>query len=332
MLQASLLVLGLLLLLAGGTAVVRGASAVAAHYGVSPLVVGLTVVAFGTSAPELVVNVAGALAGETALAFGNVSGSNLANIGLVLGTAAVLAPITIESGVVRRELPLLLLGTTALLIMILDRRFLGLSPELTRPDALILLLIFGIFFYVIVQDVLQRRSDPLRQNLLDVEEKMPSAATGGVFREWLWASGGLVLLTAGGQVTVDAGSELAQALGVRPVIVGLMIVAVGTSLPEFVTSMIAAARGESDLCLGNVVGSNIFNALFVLPISALVKPLPVPGGGALDVTVSLAFAGAIIIVFYVGRGRMSRGVGGTLVLAYFGYMGFRLSSPALGVP
>lgn len=319
------LLLGLTLLLAGGTVVVRGASAIASYYGVPPLVVGLTVVAFGTSAPELVVNVVGALEGQTALAFGNVTGSNLANIGLVLGTAALVSPIAIESGVVRRELPLLLLGTTILLIMALDRPLLGLDPLLTRADALVLLLVFGIFIYMTATDVFRKRTDPLMQNILDLEEKLPTPAAAGITRDWGAVVIGIAFLTAGGQITIDAGAELAVVLGLQPVIVGLVIVAVGTSLPEFVTSVIAAIKREPDLCLGNVVGSNIFNALFVLPLSALVRPLPVPEGGLVDLAVSLLLAAFIIVVFFLGRGRMSRSVGAGLLLGYFAYMVWRVS-------
>ncbi len=320
------LLLGLTLLLVGGTVVVSGASAIASYYGVPPLVVGLTVVAFGTSAPELVVNVVGAVEGQTALAFGNVTGSNLANIGLVLGTAALFSPISIESGVVRRELPLLLLGTTILLIMALDRPLLGLDPVLTRADALILLLVFGIFIYMTATDFFRRRADPLMQKILDLEEKLPAPATAGILRDWAAVIVGIICLTAGGQVTIDAGAELATVLGLQPVIVGLVIVAVGTSLPEFITSVIAAIRREPDLCLGNVVGSNIFNALFVLPVSALVRPLPVPDGGLVDLAVSLLLAAFIIVVFFLGQGRMTRSVGLGLLLAYFVYMVWRVSA------
>ena len=323
-LTALWLLAGLVLLLAGGTLVVRSASSIAVHYGVAPMVVGLTVVAFGTSAPELVVNMMGAYAGQTALAFGNISGSNLANIGLVLGSAALLMPISIESGIVRRELPLLLLGTCALLIMSLDQPFLGTAPVLTRPDALILLLIFGIFVYITVQDVLLRRADPLRENLSALQNKLPSAVATGAGREWLLLLCGLVLLTLGGHWTVAAGSELASLMDLPPVIVGLVIVAIGTSLPEFVTTIIAALKHEPDLCLGNVVGSNIFNALFVLPLSALVRPIPVPAGGLVDILASLVLAAIVILVFYAGRGRMTRGVGGALVLGYLAYMTYRL--------
>ena len=327
MLTVPMLIVGLLLLLAGGTGLVKGASAIANHYGVSPLIVGLTVVAFGTSSPELVVNIVGAVRGETELAFGNVSGSNLANIGLVLATAAIFRPITIEGQLVRRELPLLLLGTTILLIMALDRPLNGLDPILTRSDGLILLLIFSIFIYMTISDYLfTKRQDPLMQNILEMEEMLPKPVATGVLANWLFVIVGIIALTGGGQLTIVHGAMLAEKLGVEPVIIGMVIVAIGTSMPEFVTSIIAAFNKESDLCVGNVVGSNIFNSLVVLPISALVRPLPVPKGGLLDVGMSLLLAAAIILIFFFRKAHMSRRTGVLLLLVYLGYMIMRTTT------
>ena len=322
-----LLLIGLLLLLAGGTGLVKGASAIATHYGISPLVIGLTVVAFGTSSPELVVNIVGAFRGETELAFGNVTGSNLANIGLVLATAAIFRPLTIEGQIVRRELPLLLLGTTILLIMALDRPLSGLDPVLTRSDGLILLLIFSIFVYMTISDFLfQKRQDRLMENILEMEEMLPKPMARGVMVNWVFVLAGIIALTAGGQLTIIHGAELAEIMGVEQVIIGMAVVAIGTSMPEFVTSIIAALNKESDLCVGNVVGSNIFNGLVVLPIAALVRPLPIPDGGLLDVAMSLVFAAVLILVFFFGKAHMNRKVGAALLLGYLAYMIMRATS------
>ena len=270
-------------------------------------------------------NVVGATRGETDLAFGNVMGSNLANIGLVLATAAIIRPLTIEGQIVRRELPLLLLGTSILLIMTLDRPLAGLAPMLTRSDGLILLLIFSIFVYMTVSDFLFKRQDPLMQNILEMGELLPTPEAVEKSRDWMYVLGGMAGLTLGGHLTILYGAELARALGVQPMIVGMVIVAIGTSMPEFVTSIIAAMNKESDLCVGNVVGSNIFNGLVVLPISALVRPLPIPAGGLVDVAMSLLLAGVIILVFFVGRAHMNRMVGLVLLSCYLAYMGFRIA-------
>jgi len=322
-----MLVIGLMLLLAGGTGLVTGASALAQRYGVPPLVVGLTIVAFGTSSPELVVNIVGALRNETDLAFGNVVGSNMANLGLVLGVAAVIRPISIQGQVVRRELPLLLLGTVILLVMAMDRPLVGLEPILSRSDGVILLLIFSIFVYTTVGDFLIRKpADPIVNDVLQFGEAIPHTPVAGNLVNWVFVILGIVGLTAGGQLSIVYGAQLAEALGVEPIIIGMVVVAVGTSLPELVTSIIAALNDELDLCLGNVVGSNLFNGLVVLPIAAIVRPLPIPEGGLLDVLVSLLFAAVIVPVFYYGKAYMSRAVGIFLLVAYFAYMTMRVLS------
>ena len=166
------LLAGLTMLLVGGASLVRGASGIAEAHGISPLVVGLTVVAFGTSAPELVVNVLGAIDGETDIAFGNIAGSNLANLGLVLGTAALIAPIAIEGQIIRRELPLLLLATTALLIMTLDSQLRGFDAVLDRSDGLVLLLLFGIFVYIMIMDFFRQVEDPLLATIASLSPQL----------------------------------------------------------------------------------------------------------------------------------------------------------------
>jgi len=301
---------------------VRGASGLAEDYGVPPLVVGLTVVAFGTSSPELVVNVLGALKGQSELAFGNITGSNLANLGLVLGSAAIITPMSLQGKIIRRELPLLLLGTTVLLSMTLDPLLRGERSFIDRSDGLIMLLLFGIFIYLTVADFMRQDHDPLVAtidglNIVSHAEKRTN---------WLLVFGGVIGLAIGGQLTIVHGSDLAESLGVPPVIVGMLVIAVGTSLPELITSVFAALKGEADLCVGNVIGSNIFNCLFVLPISALVNPLMVPEGGGLDILVSLIFAFFLIPIFIFGRGIMNRQFGILLVIAYLAYMAFRVTA------
>lgn len=314
-----LLALGLGLLLAGGTALVRGASGVAEGYGVSPLIVGLTVVAFGTSAPELVVNVIGAIRDQSEIAFGNVAGSNLANLGLVLGVAAIIRPIRIEGQIIRRELPLLLLATTVLVVMCLDLWLRAELPMIDRSDGLILLLLFGIFIYITISDFLRQKEDAL---LVRVEQITPDIISSQTVN-WLYVFAGLAGLMLGGQLTIDNGVALAGQLNVSPVIVGMMVVAIGTSLPELVTSIIASLRGEADICVGNVIGSNIFNALLVLPVSGLVRPLTIPDNGAMDVIASLLLALVLIPVFIVGRQEMGRLTGFVFIAMYLGYMGVR---------
>lgn len=295
---------------------VRGASGLAESYGVPPLVVGLTVVAFGTSAPELVVNLLGALHGETALAFGNITGSNLANMGLVLGSAAVFTPIALRGKIIRRELPLLLLATAVLLAMTLDHPLRSSAPVLDRSDAIVMLMLFSIFIYITVLDCLRQQQDPLVATI----DKLPFVSHLERRSNWILVIIGIAGLTLGGQLTIDKGSILATSMGVPPVIIGMLVVAVGTSLPEMVTSILAAFKGEADLCVGNVIGSNIFNAMFVLPVSALIHPLAIPAGGSIDIFASLVFSAVLIPIFILGKTIMSRQIGAAFIVAYVVYM------------
>ena len=326
MLAAALLALGIASLLAGGATLVRGASRLAASAGVSPLVVGLTVVAFGTSAPELVINTLAAVADESGLAFGNVVGSNIANLGLVLGTSALIAPLAIKGQIILRELPLLMLAMSVLLIMVLDAPLTGTEPLIDRADALILLLLFSIFIYVSIMDIVRQRRDPLVQTAAQVAEQLPlgfDQPRSTTHLDWLQVLAGTVLLAIGGKLTIDNGVSLAGTLGLSTTAVGLAFVAVGTSLPELVTSVIAAFRREPDLSVGNVVGSSIFNALLVLPAGALIAPIQVPVGGAGDIVFSLLLALALLPIFVIGNHFMGRTAGSVLLVSYLAYVIWR---------
>lgn len=316
------LVVGIAMLIGGGTLLVRGASEIATRLGVSPLIVGLVVVGFGTSAPELVINVVGALRGETGIAFGNVVGSNISNLALVLGAAALITPISIQGQLVRREVPLLLLATTVITLMALDGPLEGRAAMIGRSEALVLLSLFGIFLYINVLDLVDaRRSDKL---IADIEHHQRAAIDPHSRYRWAFVAGGMALLFVGGEITVRNGVTLATSLGISSTVVGLFLVAVGTSMPELVTSIVAARRGESDLALGNVVGSNIFNSLVVLPASGLISQIPVPRGGIGDLVVSWGLAALLIPIFILLKGRLSRKTGAFLLLTYFGYAFIRI--------
>lgn len=315
---------GLALLIAGGASLVHGASQLAARLGVSPMVVGLTIVAFGTSLPELVVNVLSALNDVTDLAFGNVVGSNVTNLALVLGTAAVIRPIAIQGELVRRELPLLLLGTAILAVMVLDRWTDGSPSVIDRSDGLILLLVFSIFLYITVLDFVHTPdTDPI---ISDIEANPLVPSTPSSMLPWLLVPLGMGMLYVGGELTVKHGVTFAEGMGVAPTIVGLFVVALGTSMPELVTSIIAALRGESDLALGNVIGSNLFNTLFVLPVSSVLAPVSVPDGGVGDILLGLGFAAMLVPVFVIGKARLGRGVGATFLLVFFVWAMWRMLS------
>lgn len=313
---------GLVLLIGGGALLVRGASEVASALGVSPLVVGLTIVGFGTSSPELVVNIIGASRGATGLAFGNVVGSNISNLGLVLGIAAILSPIVIQGDIVRRELPLLLLATTVLTVLALDGPLEGRPGILGRADALILLLLFCIFVYITVLDFIRTRQQDAILDHID-QNPLVTAPTSSRY-SWFLVLGGFVLLFFGGEITIRSSVSLAAQLGISTTVIGLFVVAIGTSMPELVTSIIAAMRKESDLALGNVIGSNIFNTLVVLPASGMIAQIPIPDGGFVDLIMSWVLAAALIPIFWFGKAYLGRVSGFAFLAVYIGYAVWRV--------
>lgn len=322
MISSLTLVLGLVMLVSGGALLVRGASEIATGLGVSPMVIGLTVVAFGTSSPELVVNALGASSGATDLAFGNVVGSNISNLALVLGAAALMAPIEIQGQLVRREIPLLLLATTIVIVFSLDGLLEEREALIGRTDSIVLLLLFCVFVYVNLLDFFrERRGDPF---LAEVHHYPLLGTQAADPLRWPQVIGGLVLLYFGGEMTIDSGVDLATRFGVPETIIGLFVVAIGTSMPELVTSIIAAIKKESDLALGNIVGSNLFNTLVVLPVSGTIRPIMLPDGGLLDLIVSWALVAVLVPVFYLGRRMLGRAEGAVLVLTFFVYAALRI--------
>ena len=312
---------GVALLIAGGTLLVRGASDIATRHDISPIIVGLGIVGFGTSAPELVINVIGALTGETELAFGNAVGSNITNLGLILGITAIITPIAIESSIVRRELPLLLLATTMITVLAMDGPLEGEAAIIGRSDSFVLLLVFSIFVYITVLDMVRVQQ---QDAFLSEIAGHAGLAQKTVRLPWVLILAGLVLLYGGGELTIRSSIVFAEIVGIPTSIVGLFVVALGTSMPELVTCIIAAARREPDLALGNIVGSNIFNALVVLPAAGLISKIRVPAGGIGDLATSWVLAAVLIPVFFLGRATLGRGMGVAFLSAYLAYAVFRI--------
>lgn len=318
-----MLVVGLALLLSGGDALVRGASAIARRFGVSPLVIGLTVVAFGTSAPELAVSVSAAASGNGGIAFGNVIGSNVFNTAALLGLAAIVSPLRIASAIVTREVPMLLLASAATVVVSFDA-FLDRAPAnvLSRSDGLVLLLLFCVFLYYTARATLaERRRDPLLQ---EAAEGAPAVVAGGsVGVAVLLLAYGLVALGFGGSLLVDAASAIARFLGVGEVVIGNTIVAAGTNMPELATCVLAARRQEDDIAVGNAVGSSLFNLLFVLGLAATVNPVGVPNGSGVDLAVMLLLAVALVPVVSSDL-RITRQEGAGLIVAYVAFVAWQL--------
>jgi len=315
---------GLGLLLAGGSILVRGASDLAKSLGVSSLVIGLTVVAFGTSAPELAVNLLASYDGNTDISFGNIIGSNIANIGLILGLAALIKPLTISSAIITREIPMMVLASVVVLILASDQ-VLKMSPNgFDRSDGLIFLMVFSVFMYYTVSEVFRNRNqDSL---ITQAEASSGQRQVKKTLISLVYTLVGLVLLIAGGKISVSNATNLAQSLGIPQVIIALTVVAIGTSLPELITSLIATWKGQTDLAIGNVVGSNIFNLLLINGVSASYKTIPLPtSGGFFDLYVMIFLSVLLLMICITDQKRIVRWEGGLLLGLYLAYSVIRVT-------
>lgn len=304
---------GLVALVGGAELLVRGASSLASRLGVSALVTGLTVVAFGTSAPELAVSVQGASAGHANVALGNVLGSNLFNTLLILGVSALITPLVVAQALVRREVPIMIAASVAALFVALDGRIVMWEGAL----------LFGAFLVYTGYTVVQSRRE--RSQVVDEYDEAfgapPRRGKAAVFVELGMVGVGLVLLVLGAGWFVDAAVGLAHAIGLSDLIISLTVVAAGTSLPELATSMVASLRGERDIAVGNVIGSNIFNILVVLGLTAVVAPSGIDVGAGVvgfDLPIVIATAVACLPVFFSGH-VIDRWEGAIFVVYYLAY-------------
>ncbi len=308
------LIIGLALILGGANLLTDGAAAIARRAGISELVVGLTIVAFGTSAPELVISLISAIDGASELAVGNVVGSNIFNILAIIGITALVRPIVIQQSVMTREIPLVVLSSLAVLIMA-NTPLLDGSPiaQLTRSNGLILLLFFLIFMrYTMTQT---KNVDSGQNKESDTTPAMP------LWKSILWVIGGLTALIYGGNCFVNGASEIALLMGVSEAVIGLTIVAFGTSAPELATSLVAAIKGRPGLAVGNVIGSCIFNVFAILGISATVSPLDLGQIGNFDL---LSLVGASLMFWLFGwlfrQRTITRIEGGIMTVSYIAYL------------
>lgn len=308
-----LLVVGFALLIKGADWFVDGASKIAKILRISPLLIGLTIVAFGTSSPEATVSILAALDGSAEVSLGNVIGSNIFNITLVVGLTALINPLKVESETIRKEIPFTLLGSTVLLILISDVVLQGLTENLiTRSDGLIFLLFFSIFMYYIFEVARNSRDK------LEVQDESEKAKWG---KNSIRTVIGLGAIIFGGELVVRNSTEIAVSLGMSETLVGLTIIAIGTSLPELVTSIMAAIKKQSEIALGNIVGSNIFNIFFVLGTSSLITPLPVNGKVFVDIALMLILT-VILLIFSRTNYRIGKKEGSFLAIAYVLYLVF----------
>lgn len=310
LLQIAIIVVGFALLLRGADALVAGASSLARRLGVSNIVIGLTVVAFGTSMPELVVNVFASLRNAHAVVLGNIVGSNFANIALILGIAAVIAPLAVQKATVWKEIPLAVLSIVLVIVMGNDVALDGTAANVIgRADGIMLLAFFIVFLYYVFG--LVRDGNGLF-------EPKPELISGR--RTALLVVGGLIALAVGGKLVVDAATTLAKAAGIPTRIIALTVVAVGTSLPELATSIVAALRRNADIAVGNIIGSNIFNVFLVLGLSAVISPIPVARVVMTDVAATVAISALLFAFMFIGRRHLlDRWQGAFLVSLYVMY-------------
>jgi len=313
------LILGFALLIKGADIMIDGAVSIARRLRISDLVIGLTVVAFGTSTPELFVNITAAVRGNSDLAIGNILGSNIANTLLVLGVASIIRPLAVTKGTVWREIPFSLLAAIVFGLLANDRLIDQQSaPSISRSDGLVLLSFFTVFLYY---------AFTAANGIESMAEQVPSK-TYNLPAALLRLVGGLVGLCLGGRWIVGGAVSVAAHFGLSEAVVGLSIVAVGTSLPELATSAMAAYKGRADIAVGNIVGSNIFNIFFVLGVTASIKPLPFSMGNNIDVLMTI-FTGLLLFAFMFsgGKGRVDRWEGALALVVYAAYIGYRFVFP-----
>lgn len=311
-----LLVAGFVLLIKGADWLVAGASSLAASMRVSPLIIGLTVVAFGTSSPELFVNVMASMEGRPEIAIGNVLGSNIFNILVILGISAILYPMRVQTNTVWKEIPFSLLAAIVLLVLAGDT-WLNLQPEsaLHRADGIVLLLFFAVFMYYVL-DMALRQSTPPQE---EIRVMSGWKSTGMIVL-------GLALLVVGGNWIVDSAVDIARMFDISEQVIGLTVVAIGTSLPELATSLVAARKKNADIAVGNVVGSNIFNIFLILGVSSLVRPLPLQATSMPDIGMTIFASVLLFASMFMGRRHtLTRMEGGMFLTAYLAYLVWLLS-------
>lgn len=321
-------ILNLIILAAGFLALVKGAdifvdasAALARSFQVPALIIGLTIVALGTSAPELAVSTSAALQGANEIALSNVVGSNIFNLLCVLGVCAVICPVPVDRGILKRDFPIAIGSTVFVLLaaggmVLLNGKMVGIGMNevvgnVSRISGVILTAAFIIYIGYLIYDAKKNPSE-------DVEgENAP------IWRSVLFIVFGLILIVAGGQAVVYSAKEIARAAGMTETLIGLTIVAVGTSLPELVTSIVAAKKGQTELAVGNVIGSNIFNLMFILGISAMIRPVAVNAASVYDMLI-LAFISVLTLLFSFTAKKIGRIEGGIMVIAYAADVAFAI--------
>lgn len=319
MLLASIaIIVGLPLLLWSADKFIDGAASVAQHFGLSPLLIGMLIIGFGTSAPEIIVSIIAATQGNSGIALGNAYGSNIANIALILGITALISPIAVRSEIIRKELPIMLGLTFFAAWQLLDL-------SISKDDAFSLLGLFILLFSWSIWTGLKSDKDNLAS---EFDQELQGKGNNLKF-EFMWLVIGLLLLIASSRLLVWGAVEVATYFGVSDIIIGLTVIAIGTSLPELASSLIAVKKGEHDLALGNVIGSNMFNTLTVVGIAGVIQPMGVSSTFLYRDVVFMLVLSVALLIFCIGikgPGRLNRVEGGIFLAAYLAYTYYLIST------
>jgi cation:H+ antiporter len=317
MLTYILFVIGFVLLISGANLLVEGSASIAKKLNISSIVIGLTIVAFGTSAPEFIVNIFASIQGNTDIAIGNILGSNIVNILFILGVSAVIFPLATKENTVWKEIPLSLLAAILLGVMVNDTLIDGGTfSGITRIDGIIFLAFFIIFLYYTfgISKVIGENTD------LEIKEM-------SYMKSSLYIVGGLSGLIFGGKWIVDGAIKIAEGFNVSQSLIGLTVVAIGTSLPELATSAVAAYKKQSDIAIGNVVGSNIFNIFYILGFSALIRPLPFSKTSDIDIMMTIFSSLILFLIMFIGKKHtVERWQGITMIIIYIGYVAYLIGT------
>ena len=297
-----LLIIGFVLLIKGADFFVDGASSIAAKLRVPSLIIGLTVVSMGTSMPEAAVSVSASLSGNNGISLGNVVGSNLFNLLVVVGVSSVILPIATDADVVKRDMPISILITAILCAMLMD-------GNLSRLDALILLVLLAAYMYLLLRSALKNRTEESDQKVMTWTKSILVSVVGAA------------AIIAGGQIVVENAKIIAASLGMSETLIGLTVVAFGTSLPELVTSVVAAKKGDSGIAMGNVVGSNIFNILFILGLAGVISPMAADAVFFIDTGILIAVSVMMLIFAWTDR-KISRVEGAVSTMVYLAYTAY----------
>ena len=323
-----LLVIGFILLVKGADYFVDGSSSIAKKLRIPSLIIGLTIVAFGTSAPEAAVSITASVNGQNGMAIGNVIGSNIFNLLMVIGASGIIKPLLVEKSILSKEFPFVLLTSIILVILSLDSLLFNSSINIiSRMDGIILLILFAVFLYYLINSAMKNRKenlcDPETSVDIDVGNVKAIEKNNTMIKSILISIIGIAAIIFGGNLVVNSASDIASSFGISDQLIGLTIVSIGTSLPEFVTSVVATKKGETEIAIGNIIGSNIFNILLILGLASTITPLTISMFSLIDI-IFMTIITILLYLFMKKNNSLIKLHGCIFILIYIGYMTYTI--------